>query len=80
MPPTTNTDTDNLGEGDSHLVLNLLPEDENWMEKLKREVQFRVMLHRGVLDIFTSTGNYDSHFPWGSQGGKFLGWSRYRVR
>ena len=53
MPPTTTTDTDNLGEGDSHLVLDLLPEDENWMEKLKREVQFRVMLHRGPLDIFT---------------------------
>ena len=53
MPPTTDIDTDNLGEGDSHLVLDLLPEDENWMEKLKREVQFRVMLHRGPLDIFT---------------------------
>jgi len=47
MPPTTASDTDNLGEGDSHLVLDLLPEDENWMEKLKGEVQFRVMLHRG---------------------------------
>jgi len=53
MPPTTNIDTDNLGEGDSHLVLELLPEDGNWMEKLKGEVQFRVMLHRGVLDVFT---------------------------
>ncbi|KAF9650997.1 hypothetical protein BDM02DRAFT_3111312 [Thelephora ganbajun] len=48
MPPTTTVDgTDNLGEGDSYLVLDLLPEDENWMEKLKREVQFRIMLHRG---------------------------------
>jgi len=53
MPPTTNVDTDNLGEGDSRLVLDLLPEDKNWMEKLKQEVQFRVMLHRGALDIFT---------------------------
>lgn len=53
MPPTaTIDDTNNLGEGDSRLVLDLLPEDENWMEKLKQEVQFRVMLHRGVADIF----------------------------
>ena len=53
MPPTTNVDdTNSLGEGDSHLVLDLLPEDENWMEKLKQEVQFRVMLHRGVMGIF----------------------------
>jgi len=50
MPPTTTVvDTDNLGEGDSRLVLDLLPEDENWMEKLKQEVQFKVMLHRGVV-------------------------------
>jgi len=51
MLPTTTADTDNLGEGDSRLVLDLLSEDENWMEKLKREVQFRVMLHRGAVDI-----------------------------
>jgi len=51
MSPTTTVDTDNLGEGDSHLVLDLLPEDEDWMEELKREVQFRVMLHRGAVDI-----------------------------
>jgi hypothetical protein len=47
-PTTTLVDTDNLGEGDSYLVLDLLPEDENWMEKLKQEVQFNVMLHRGA--------------------------------
>jgi hypothetical protein len=48
MPPSTTVyDANNLGEGDSHLVLNLLPDGENWMEKLKQEVQFRVMLHRG---------------------------------
>jgi len=48
MPPaTTVADTSNLGEGDSYLVLDLLSEDENWMEKLKQEVQFKVMLHRG---------------------------------
>ena len=52
MPPTTTADTDNLGEGDSHLVLDLLPEDEDWMEKLKQEVQFKVMLHRGLMVIF----------------------------
>ena len=53
MPPTTTVDdTNSLGEGDSHLVLDLLPEDENWMEKLKQEVQFRVMLHRGTVNIF----------------------------
>ena len=53
MPPTTTAvnDTSNLGEGDSYLVLDLLPEDENWMEKLKQEVQFRVMLHRGAVDV-----------------------------
>jgi hypothetical protein len=55
MPPaTTVDDTDNLGEGDSHLVLDLLSEDENWMEKLKQEVQFRVMMHRGAVDILVS--------------------------
>jgi len=59
MPPTTTVvDTDNLGEGDSRLVLDLLPEDENWMEKLKQEVQFRVMLHRGVVDI----SNFEDFF------------------
>jgi hypothetical protein len=47
-PTTTLVDTNNLGEGDSYLVLDLLSEDENWMEKLKQEVQFSVMLHRGV--------------------------------
>ena len=53
MPPATNVDdTNNLGEGDSYLVLDLLPEDEKWMEKLKQEVQFRVMLHRGAMDVF----------------------------
>ena len=53
MPPTTTVcDTNNLGEGDSHLVLDLLPDDENWMEKLKQEVQFRVMLHRGMAGVF----------------------------
>ena len=53
MPPTTTVcDTDSFGEGDSRLVLNLLPGDENWMEKLKEEVQFKVMLHRGVADFF----------------------------
>ena len=52
MPSTTTVDTNNLGEGDSHLVLDLLPEDESWMEKLKQEVQFGVMLHRGAVDIF----------------------------
>ena len=53
MPPTTTAcDTNNLGEGDSHLVLNLLPEDEDWMGKLKQEVQFKVMLHRGLMVIF----------------------------
>jgi len=51
MPPTTTIDTNNLGEGDSCLVLDLLPEDEDWMEKLKQEVQFRGMLHRGGVDI-----------------------------
>ena len=57
MPPTTTVeDTNNLGEGDSHLVLDLLPEDENWMEKLKQEVQFRVMLHRGAVNIFGLKG------------------------
>jgi hypothetical protein len=51
MPPaTTVEDIDNLGEGDSYLVLDLLSEDENWMAKLKQEVQFRVMLHRGAED------------------------------
>jgi len=56
MPPTTTVDdTNNLGEGDSHLVLGLLPEDENWMEKLKQEVQFRVMLHRGAMGISSSS-------------------------
>jgi hypothetical protein len=64
MPPTTTVDdTNNLGEGDSYLVLDLLPENENWMEKLKQEVQFRVMLHRGAVDI--STFNiYIFHFLW----------------
>jgi len=47
MPPTATVDTGNLGEGDSHLVFDLLPEDEDWMEKLKQEVQFRAMSHRG---------------------------------
>jgi len=51
MSPSATVDTNNLGEGDSHLVLDLLPEDENWTEKLKQEVQFRVMLHRGAIDI-----------------------------
>ena len=53
MPPSTTVgDTDRLGEGDSYLVLDLLSEDENWMEKLKQEVRFKVMLHRGAVDIF----------------------------
>ena len=57
MPPTTTLeDTNNLGEGDSHLVLDLLPEDENWMEELKQEVQFRVMLHRGAVNISVLKG------------------------
>lgn len=53
MPPaTTVADTNNLGEGDSYLVLDLLSEDENWMEELEQEVQFKVMLHRGAMDRF----------------------------
>ena len=71
MPPTTTADDiTNLGEGDSHLVLDLLPEDENWMEKLKQEVQFRVMLHRGAADILVlvfvfESISYDAHFRGG---------------
>ena len=72
MPPTTTVnDTNNLGEGDSHLVLNLLPEDENWMEKLKQEVQFRVMLHRGVVDVFIFESIFFTMFIFiGSVGGE----------
>jgi len=34
MPPaTTVADTNNLGEGDSYLVLDLLSDDEDWMKK-----------------------------------------------
>ena len=62
-PITTVDDTNNLGEGDSHLVLDLLPEDENWMERLKQEVQFRVMLHRGAADIFSFKSGF-LHFRW----------------
>jgi hypothetical protein len=68
MPPTTTDDITNLGEGDSHLVLDLLPEDENWMEKLKQEVQFRVMLHRGAADVLVfvfESISYDAHFRGG---------------
>lgn len=57
MPPaTTVQDINKLGEGDSHLVLDLLPEDEDWMEGLRQEVQFKVMLHRGVVDLFGFEG------------------------
>jgi hypothetical protein len=56
MPPaTTVADTNNLGEGDSYLVLDLLSDDEDWMEKLKQEVEFKVMLHRGAMDRFVLT-------------------------
>ena len=61
MPPaTTVNNTNNLGEGDSHLVLDLLSEDENWMEKLKQEVQFRVMLHRGVQWMYSKIFRYSN--------------------
>jgi len=70
MPPaTTVDDTNNLGEGDSHLVLDLLPEDENWMEELKQEVQFRAMLHRGTVDIFIFK-SFLYIFSFGSAGGE----------
>ena len=82
MPPTTTVcDTDSLGEGDSRLVLNLLPEDENWMEKLKEEVQFKVMLHRGVADFFMLYSVFRSaHFCWDLQGERSLDLSQYRAR
>lgn len=78
MPPATVDDIDNLGEGDSHLVLDLLPEDENWMEKLKQEVQFRVMLHRGAMDIFVFKSILLTTFL--LQGVRFLDWSQYKAR
>lgn len=59
MPSTTTVDDTNiLGEGDSYLVLDLLPENENWMEKLKQEVQFKVMLHRGLADVSIFRGSF----------------------
>lgn len=68
MPPaTTVVGTNNLGEGDSYLVLDLLSEDENWMEKLKQEVQFKVMLHRGAADVLVCSKKYllvcNTQFP-----------------
>ncbi|KAF9782418.1 hypothetical protein BJ322DRAFT_1111282 [Thelephora terrestris] len=68
MPPaTTVADTNNLGEGDSYLVLDLLSDDEDWMEKLKQEVEFKVMLHRGgeVPRLVAVQGeiNEDGSFP-----------------
>lgn len=66
MPPTTIADdTNNFGEGDSHLVLDLLPEDESWMEKLKQEVQFRVMLHRGAVGDFIFKRIFFHFCRWG---------------
>lgn len=77
MPPaTTVDDTNNLGEGDSYLVLDLLSVDENWMEKLKQEVQFKVMLHRGL--VYTSVFENNAHLH--LQGEKFLGWSQCKAR
>ena len=66
MPSTTIADdTNNFGEGDSHLVLDLLPEDESWMEKLKQEVQFRVMLHRGAVGNFIFKRIFFHFCRWG---------------
>lgn len=70
MPPaTTVDDINNLGEGDSHLALDLLPEDENWMEELKQEVKFRAMLHRGTVVIFIFK-SFLYIFSLGSAGGE----------
>jgi hypothetical protein len=84
MPPSTIVDdANNLGEGDSYLVLNLLPEDEDWMEKLKQEVQFRVMLHRGgtsALGRLRGPFFCNAQFPLILQVERFLAWSQYKVR
>ena len=56
---------DKIGEGDTSLVLNVLPPDlaETAFENLRTEVKWNTMFHRGLSHHIQSSTPTDFNFP-----------------